>query len=298
MSEYLLLAVSILCSVSSGILLRKFKNRTFKTAGDCFLLNGGVSLVWIVVLLFWSLVFGDVKYSPEAVVYGIIYGIMLCLFLYFRTQATACGPIALTTLVGNSAFIIATWFGVVYASEKINFCQIFGIGLSVLALYMCVNPQKSTERLTPKWFIYVIAYLLANGLIGIFYKVFGKSNVSNQINVMMLTAAITSAILFWVMGYAVNFISKKEPPTIRKKAWIYILLTGSVGCIGIRLTVLLANMIPSAVFFPVSNGMGMILTTIAGRVWFKEKLGRIQKAGVVIGLSAVVVIGCADIIGK
>ena len=294
--EYLLMAVSILFSVLNSLLLHKFKNRTFKTPGDSFFFNGGVSIIWIIILFAWFLIAGDTKFSPGAVVYGVIYGVILCMFLYFKTESMATGPVSLTTLIGSSAFIIATWFGVIYASEKINVFQLIGMALILVSLVMCVNPKKSAEKLTLKWFIYCVAFFLAGGFVGILYKVFGKSGVSDQVNTMMLTAAIVSAILFFVMGFVINKISGTEAPSIHKDAVKYILFSGIAGCIYIRLNIPLANMIPSAIFFPVSNGAMVVLTTLAGNVLFKEKLSGIQKAGILLGLVAIIITGCGNLV--
>ena len=294
--EYLLITIAIFFGILNSILLHKFKNKTFKTPGDAFFFNGGVSIVWMITLFIWSLLSEHTVISLEAIFYGIIYGVILCSFLYFKTEAMASGPVSLTTLIGSAAFIIATWFGVIYASEEINFFQLLGMGLILLSLFMCVNPKKSAEKLTLKWFIYCIAFFIAGGLVGILYKVFGKSDVSDQVNTMMLTASIVSAVLFFVMGHFVNRISKKEAPSIHKGALIYILLSGIAGCIYIRLNIPLANLIPSAVFFPVSNGAMVILTTLAGNVLFKEKLSGIQKAGIGLGLAAILIIGCGNLV--
>ena len=271
---------------------QKIKNRTFKTPGDSFFFNGGVSLIWIVILFFWSLFSKDCRISPEAVIYGIIYGVILCLFLYFKTQSMASGPVSLTTLIGSSAFIIATWFGVIYAAEEVNRFQLVGMALILLSLILCVNPKKSAEPLTLKWFLYCFAFFVAGGLVGILYKVFGKSGAADQVNAMMLTAAIVSALLFFVMGFLVNRVaSVRQAPSIHKGAVFYIVFGGIAGCIYIRLNIPLASMIPSAIFFPVSNGAMVVLTTLAGGVIFKEKLNGIQKAGILLGLIAIIITG-------
>ena len=115
---------------------------------------------------------------------------------------------------------------------------------------------------------------------------------------MILTAAVVSAILVFAMGYIVNRVSNSERPTIHKEALSYILLSGIAGCVYIRLNIPLANLIPSAVFFPVSNGAMVILTTLAGGLLFKERLSGIQKVGIVLGLMAIFITGCGNYIWK
>lgn len=216
------------------------------------------------------------------------------MFLYFKMQSMATGPVALSTLIGSCAFIIATWFGVIYASEKISNSQLIGMILILVSLVLCVNPRKSAEKLSLKWFLYCMVFFFAGGFVGILYRLFGSSDVSEQVNTMMLTAAVVSAVLFFISGVFVNRAAKQGIPTIHKDAWSYIILSGIAGCIYIRLNIPLSNIIHSAVFFPVSNGSMMILSTLAGSILFKEKLSKVQLIGILLGIVAIIVIGCGD----
>lgn len=287
--------VSIVFSVMSNMILHKFKNRSFRTPGDVFWFNAGISCMWFLTLSVWTAVSGSFEISPAAVVFGIIYGVILCLFLYFKTQAMASGPVALTSLIANCAFIIATWFGVVYSNETVLPIQIIGMFIIVLALFLCINPKKSGEALTPSWFAWCAAFFLMGGFLGIFNKIFGKSSVSDQINSMMLVASVVSFALFMLVGIAVNASKKCERPRIYKESIVYIVSCGFVGCIYIRMNLWLAGIIPSVIFFPVSNGANVLLSTLLGRVAFKEKLQGIQLAGILLGLAAIILIGCPQL---
>ena len=74
------------------------------------------------------------------------------------------------------------------------------------------------------------------------------------------------------------------------------ILCGMASCIYIRMNLTLSNMIPSAIFFPVSNGGMVILSTIGGKLFFKEKLNKIQISGILLGCVAVAITGCGDFI--
>ena len=291
---YVFMAIAIVLSVFSNIILHSYKNRDFKTPGDVFLFNSGISLVWLVVLIIWSLISGDFVISRGSVFFGVIYGVTLALFLYFKTQSMSTGPVALTSLISNCAFLVATGFGVVYADEIVKPLQGVGMGIILISLLLCVNPKKSEEKLTLKWFIYCFAFFLAGGFIGIFYKIFNKSDAAQEVNSMMLTAAIVSSVLFAVFGFIINGVTKQQAkPKVYKKSLIYMLLRGIAGCIYIRMNVSLSGQIPSVIFFPVSNGANVILSTLCGQFLFKEKLSTQQKIGIIIGLIAIVMIGVA-----
>jgi len=293
---YLLMAVAILFTAISSCILHKFNNKGIETTGDLFFFNSGISFIWTVIMTCWFFASGEVAISPAALVFGTIYGVLLCAFLYFKTTALTTGPVSLTTLISCCAFVIATGFGVVYANEKVNVFQIIGMLMLLVSLVLCVNPKKSGEKLTVKWFVYAFLFFLAGGFVGIFYKVFGKSSAAAEVNGMMLTAAVVSMVMFGLFGVVINKGTGKPMPKIRKSALIYILLAGATSCIYIRLNVSLSAVIPSAVFFPVSNGSTVILSTIAGKFLFGEKLKPIQTIGIIIGFAAIVITGCGQAI--
>ena len=104
--EYFFMTCSVLLASLNSIILRKFKNKTFTTPGDSFFFNGGLSVIWTVIMLIWFFSSGEHSISTGAVIFGAIYGAILCLFLYFKNQSIATGPVSLTSLIGNCAFII------------------------------------------------------------------------------------------------------------------------------------------------------------------------------------------------
>lgn len=293
-TAYCLMAVAILFTAASSCVLHKFNNKDIENTGDLFLFNAGISSVWTVIMGVWLLLSSDKGISPLACLFGGCYGILLCAFLYFKTASLTSGPVSLTTLIGSCAFIIATGFGVLYINEKVNIFQIIGMTILIFSLILCVNPQKSGEKLTLKWFVYAFLFFLAGGFVGIFYKIFGKSDAATEVNGMMLTASFVSAVLFGIFGGIINKANGKRMPRLKKSAFVYIILAGISSCVYIRLNITLSNIIPGAVFFPVSNGSTVILSAVAGRILFKENLKPIQKAGIIIGLVAIIITGCGQ----
>lgn len=294
MIYYCLMALSICFAVANSCLLHRYSDRVHPNSGEVFLFNAGGSVVWAIILAIWFFVEGNLSVQPLTLLFGLIYGVILCLFLLFKTRSMAEGPVSLTTLIGSSAFIIATWFGVFYANDPINAFQIIGMIILLLSLVLCVNPKKSGEVLTLKWFLYCLAFFFAGGLVGMLYKVFGKSPVHGEVNAMMLTASIVSAILFFICGRIITKKTGAASGRPDRVTLFYLVLCGIASCVYIRLNISLSNVIPSPVFFPVSNGAMVILSTVAGKLFFREKLKRIQITGIVIGLIAIIITGCGQ----
>ncbi len=296
--KYILMAISICLSVFSSCLLRSFSNKKLASnSGDLFLFNAALSVVWTVILGVWYFLSSDTGASPLTYAFGAVYGIIMCAFLFTKTCSLGEGPVSLTTLIGSCAFVIATWFGVIYANEPpINTVQYIGIALLIISLILCINPKKSGEKLTLKWFAYAFSFFVAGGFLGIINKMFGKSDVSTEVNAMMLTASVVTAVLFAVVGFLFNKVAGKRNPKIQKGAWTYVIICGIASCLYQRLNVMLAKEILSVIFFPVSNGSMVLLSTVMGKILFRENLKPMQIFGIIIGLIAIIMTGCSSLI--
>ncbi len=288
---YLLMALSVTLAVANSALLHKFANKGLDTAGDVFLFNAAISGVWFLILLFWSLLAGGPVFSGVSLLFGSIYGLLLCAFLYLKMQSMATGPVSLTSLIGCAAFIIVVVYGVLFRQEYPTACQIVGILGLIAALVLCTFVPHG-DRPKRCWYIYCLLFLLAGGGVGILYKLFGEK--SADVNEMMLTASFVSSLLFALLAYTVNGARKQRRPHVPAAAFRYVLLCGVTSCLYIRLNISLTPKIPSAIFFPVSNGAIVMLSVLVGSLLFHEKLRPAQKLGFVIGLLAIILNGCGD----
>ena len=64
--------------------------------------------------------------------------------------------------------------------------------------------------------------------------------------------------------------------------------SGACAAVNNKFNLYLSGVMDSAVFFPIVNGGGLVLTTLAAVLLFKEKLSKKQWIGVVLGIASVV----------
>lgn len=289
--EYLLMAISVLCSVASSVLFRVYSNLNKKGEVSVYIYNAVGTLMWLPILTVVFLNLPGAVWTSEAVIYGFIYGVTLFLYLFFNCKAMTTGPVSLTMMISASCFIVATLFGVIYCKEAITPGQIAGMALMLLVLILCVNPKFSGEKLTKKWFLYALGFFAANGGIGIIYKLFGTTSCGKDYDAMLLVAAVAATVLYLIFAKGEAMKSHKKIVLAKNKILWLMILSGVLTCVYIRLNVMLSNAVPSAVFFPVTSGSNVILCTVVGRFLFGERLSAIQVFGIVLGVCAIVMSG-------
>ncbi len=292
---YLLMALSILVSVANGCFLKLFGNRDIKNTGESFFFNGGISIVWILLLSALSIVTNDLTLSKGSLIYGCLYGVIIASFLLFKNLSLTSGPVSLTMLIGSSTFLLTTLFGLALGQD-VSLLKGIGNILIFCSLFLCLGKSKKGEKqggekLTAKWFIFCLLFFLAGGGVGIIYMLFGRSDGANEINGMMLTASVTAMVLYFVIGTLLNVIKEQPMPKIHKSGWLYILLCGVASCVYMRLNLFLSTVIPSVIFFPVSNGSMVILSTVCGALFFKERLTVRQWIGMAVGAASIILVG-------
>ncbi len=280
-----LLVLSIFAASVNSVLLHKMPKKS-----NVFAFNLIVSFVWIAVL---AVANGfKINFTFDAVLWGVLYGVVQMLFLIFKTRAMSSGPVSITTLIGNCSLILSTCVGVLVWKEDISLWQILGIAVLVGAFFLCTY-QKSGTKASRLWVLYCVFFFIFAAGVGIIFKCFSKASKSGAGD-MMLIAAITMALLFGTKVLADYLKDRKTGentvlPT--KEILIIALASGIFNCLYNRLNVSLAGLFPAAIFYPCFNG-GVILMSLAlSIIILKERISVRQAVGLTLGTAAVLVIG-------
>ncbi len=276
---FLLAGTVMLASLNSAIL----HGTPFSEKGKVFGFNFLCSCVWTLILI---LLGGRLSLSVQTLFFGVLYAAVQIVFLVFKSKAMSLGPISLTTLIGNMSLLLSTVCGVVFWHENCGVFQIFGIALLVAATVICTY-KKDTLTFGKGWGFYVVGFFVSAAGIGLVFKAFSKSG--GNTGDMMLTAAVIMTIITGAITFANRSLFKSMVSDRR------FLLTsaacGVVSCLYNRINIYLSGAIDSVIFFPTFNGGVIILSTIIGTVVFKERLSVRQKAGILTGVAAIIIIG-------
>lgn len=281
MPIYLLLFLSILLATANNLLLHGYNNRQLRGIGDILLFNSLVSCVWTVILLALN---GFSPISGTTLLWGLLYGSTIAMFLLCKMQALASGPASITAFVGCSSLLVSTAVGIIAFQEKISPLQIIGTILLITALFLSISPKA--EKAKRSWKLWCMLFFLCSGAVGIIFKFHQASENAAQVNGMMLVASITSAVAFALTSVIVSNKQLHGSPKIPQCAVVFILCCGIASCGYNRLNISLTGLLPSIVFFPTFNGSVILLTSLLSAIFFKEKLKKAQLIGLILGVFA------------
>lgn len=293
MNSVTLLCISVLFAVINNVFFNIFKNKGLRGMGDILLFNSLLSGIWIVILL----VLNHGKSVPlTAMLWGLLYGILIAAFLLCKMQALSTGPISITSFMGCSSLLISTAFGVLYFKEAVSVIQIAGVIILIFSLLLTLvdfGENSSNRKASKKWYLWSFLFFICSGATGVVFKLHQASPSRNEVNQMMLSAAIVSAVLFLILSVIIQKKATNTLPKIKSTALFYVFSCGIVSCGYNRINISLSRMLPSIVFFPAFNGAVVLLTSLSGAILLDEKLTKKQIFGLIIGMAALIMISGA-----
>lgn len=281
-----LLAISIIAASAYSCILNRTRVRTKK---DVFGFNLICSVVWVVIL--FAANGGNVRVTKDTLMWGIAYGLVQALFIFFKTEAMSTGPVSVTTLVGNSSLLISIFVSLVIWKENVGIWDVFGLILLLFSVFLCTY-KKSDEDCEPKWKYYVVFFLLFAAAVGITFKAFGKSDAAAFGNDMMAVSALAMTAFYLALSLIVGKFDIKTVECGSVKKFIAAaMVSGVLSCLYNRLNVFLSAKLDAIIFFPFFNGGVVLISTVLSVLVCREKPSRKQLAGIFLGIISICIIG-------
>lgn len=287
-----MLGLSMLAAQVSGIFTKFFTVRYAenKYARDIYAIITALGAA--IVLLFWC---SDYKVSLFTVLLSIGFGIVTSLQKVFSLNAIATGPWAYTSVISSLSSLIPTLSGAIFWNEKIVLIQWIGIALMIVCILLSSNFKQGGNKASFKWLLFCAGTFVTTGFIGVMQKIHQTSEFKGELDMFLIFSFLFSAIFSsftLTQSYLKNdkeerVHAKHDIKMVLKLAIIGLLFACSV-CVAVnnKFNLFLSGAMDSAVFFPLVNGGGLILTTLFSVVIFKERLSVKQWIGLAVGFVA------------
>ncbi len=197
------------------------------------------------------------------------------------------------------------FFGLGFLNEEFSVLRLFGLVLMVVSIILTgmhdensqAHRQHADQRPPSKkghkrYLLMCLSVFLLNGVVNITAKIhqlpqFSDIAVSAQEFVML--TALTKAVVFSLLYYYLCWRDHKKPLGQRSPRAKFTLLVFGVitagalvdglSCLG-QLTS--ASHLPASVLFPLVTGGSIILTAVAGRIFFREKPSKKALVGIIL----------------
>lgn len=278
------LIIATLCSLATAkvSLQSCFSKKHLLTSSDTLFFNALIFLTASV--LFFSNISGA---DIQIWLFSFSFALFTVIFQLSYTKALSIGNISLTVMIVNLSMLFPVIVSVAIYQEALSFTRLLGILLTIVSFVLCME-LKSKNLISWKWFLISVLAMLSNGGIAITQKVFGKSSFHTE-NRSFVACSYLLAFFITLIVYGVSKI-KKEPTTVLKKlpCYFFAISIGVTLAIFQWMNTYAISTIEGTFLFPTYTGGSIILSTLVGILFFKDKLSLRQKYSILIGMFAVI----------
>ncbi len=286
-----ILIISMASALGGNILKKNYLNVADGGMKSVFLYNGVGCIVSSIILFAWG---GLGKISLFTVLLGVVFGIATSLLAVLSLKAMDIGPMSYTTVIISFSTIITALSGALFFGESIALVQIVGIAMMLVSFVLAVEKKKDEKNASFKWLILCLLAFCCSGSIGLMQKIHQNSSHKEELNAFLVVAFAAAFVFSAVTVILLSLKERKSGNTEAKPSaakWLIIgnmILGGACVAVNNKLNLYLSGVMDSAVFFPIVNGGGVALVTLAAVIIFREKLTLKQWIGIGFGIVSIV----------
>lgn len=272
--------VSIIIGSSAQSIIKK--PYTDKTAGGGAYFFGAVSS--FAAMLFFMVSSGKFEWNTKILPYSIAFAVSYAASAVFSVIAVANGSLSLTTLVISYSLMLPTFYGLIFLKDKVSIGLFPGIALLVVSLVL-INKKNDSCPVTLKWIVSVLLAFVGNGMCSVTQKmqqIAFDGAYKNEFMTVALIAVVVLLIVFSLIS------ERREIKKYARSGWHLALICGIMNGVVNLFVMLLSERMLASVMFPLISAGGIIVTYIVSRVFYREKLTKIQFLGFILGIISVV----------
>lgn len=241
-------------------------------------------LVSLAAMLFFIFTAKGYEFDIRVVGYAVAFAIAYIVATVFALYSVANGSLSLTSLIISYSLILPTAYGLILLNDPVGVKLCIGIVLLIISLFL-INQKNIDAPITFKWVIYVVLAFAGNGMCSVVQKMQQVAFDGAYKNEFMIIALLIVTLL---LGVFVLAKERKEIKVYAKAGWHIAIACGIANGAVNLFVMILSNLMPVSVMFPMISAGGIIITYLFSRFVYREKLTKLQFVGFLTGIASVI----------
>lgn len=270
-----------LCSISIAAILKINERR----GGDRLLL-AGANYFFAAILSFLILRGGIGIPSTGTMALGAVTGIIYVLGFLLLMAGIARGPLAVPVTVMRLSVAVPVVVAIFFWNEVPGPLQWVGLlaGAAAIVLFgLGIRAQGSDKHAGSGFWILMLAMFAVMGTGDVLLKAFGEVSPDSERLVFTFLLFVSAALFTWLM-----ILIRRV--TFKRSTFLLGMLLGVPNLFSTVFTLLALRGVPASIAFPFINLTVIFGSTILALIAWKEKLGPIATAGLVLAALALVLL--------
>lgn len=269
--EYILLTIAVILTATNFSISKIYQKCEGTTNERALYFNAIVGLFTAMVVF---LINGcTVDFTPFSFVMAAIYNTLIMTYTIVGFKIMESGSMALYMIFLMSGGMLVPYiWGLLFLDETFSWLRLVGVVIIILGVAL---PNMTKEKVDKKQLLYCIAVFLLNGF----------TSVTSKVHQVEHTLPIVDTNSFVIIGSIFKFLfasvlwmifRKKNPPQKKRNHLMILIMLASaiVSSFGSMLHIGAATNVPATVLYPFTTGGIVMFTSLAGVVFFKDKLNK------------------------
>lgn len=229
--------------------------------------------------------------DAKTVIISVFSGSMLVLSMFCSITAMKTGTMALSSLFSTAGLFIPCVAGIVLFNQPVNAFQWLGLLLFVFSAYLLIaSSKKIFNGFSVKTFLLLLGVLVSNGLTMLAQQMFTAYVPCGDVSVFsFLSFGTVGVVLFAALPFVSKMSNEKVAPLPKNLLFFGVILSVAVFIIN-QLATLSTAFVPPVILFTFINGGSTVIAAIVAATVYKEKITLQSAIGIVIGVTAMVII--------
>ena len=215
------------------------------------------------------------RFGFGAIHCGVVCGIMFAASKMAILKGYEQTSVTFMTICHSSGMIVPCVIGAIFWNEPLKFLTTLGIMLVMASVVLLKDAKDVKSKYNLGGILCGVVVFIGSGLVMVCQKLMGIYFTNQSVN----------AYNFYSFVVAFLLLSFFKDSGQRVKPILPFALLSAVSLVIVSVVMtLLSNKVPSAVMFPLFNGLGIILVSLGSIPVFKEKLTCKKLAGLILGV--------------
>jgi len=217
--------------------------------------------------------------------FAVLNGLLFIGLFFLIGQSSQKAGITVTTLATKLSVVFPVLLSLIYFNEQLNSLRIIGLVLAFVAIGLTLY-KKDLKKTNYIFILLPVIIFVGSGIVDSIVKFVQTEKISTGQSAVYTTVVFMVAFL---CGMIISMFSGKRKVTVHPPTLFLGTLLGIVnfGSLYFLIEALNKSNIKSSLVFAINNMSIVAFTAILGWLLFKEKLNRINFAGIVLALLSI-----------
>ncbi len=222
---------------------------------------------------------------PSWLPFGILNGLLFIGLFFLIGRSSQKAGITVTTLATKLSLVFPVFFSLIYFNETLTTIKTIGLLLAFIAIGLTVY-KKDLRKTNLLFILLPLIIFVGSGLVDSIVKYVQAIKISSTQSALYTTVVFLVA---FICGLIISIVSGKSKLSVHPPTLLLGTLLGVVnfGSLYFLIEALNKSGMKSSLVFTVNNMSIVALSAILGWYLFKEKMNRLNFAGLILALISI-----------